>query len=303
MPKLIYYILGLIAIILVASCATQTNILPKQELPSAKSQQRGMKPEIGGSNLVDTTYRNSWALLIGINKYPQLPAQYQLNYAVNDVEALREILVKQYNFPAANVFTLWDEQATLPRIKAVMSRLTDPQQVKFEDRVLVYFSGHGQTVLLPTGGEIGYLLPYDAAIDIDDVENPSLYYSTCLGMDELKRLSTLITAKHVLFLMDSCYSGLAVSSRGGLEPSVPDYLSKVASLRSRQIITAGLKGDKSYEDPNWGHGAFTYKLLEGLQTGVADGNSDGIITGMELATYLRNVVPAISPNQTPQYGY
>ncbi len=253
--------------------------------------------------LLETTYRSSWALLIGINKYPNLPIKYQLRYAVNDVNALKKVLIEQYGFPESNIITLIDEQATRQNIIESMGQLTDRKKVDTKDRIIFYFSGHGQTVALDDGGEMGYLLPYDANVDMDNVSNPYPYYTTCIGMDELKRLSRLIPAKHVLFLIDSCYSGLAVSGRGGLVPTTANYIGKVATLKARQIITAGLKGDISYEDPDWGHGAFTYKLLEALQTGVADNDGDGIITGLELASHLRNVVPNISSTQTPNYGY
>jgi len=265
--------------------------------------QRGMQVPGKNAILPESPYRTSWALLIGINKYKHLPADYQLNYAVNDVKALKEILIERYQFPESNIITLIDDQATQQRIKSAMGQLADLNKIKKDDRVLIYFSGHGQTVPLQDGGEMGYIIPYDANVDISNADNPSAYFTTCLGMDELRRLSLLIPAKHVLFLMDACYSGLAVSNRSGLKPTLPSYLSKIASLKSRQIITAGMKGDKSYENPDWGHGAFTYKLLEALRTGAADENSDGVITGIELATHLRNVVPNISPNQTPQYGY
>ncbi len=36
---------------------------------------------------------NSWALLIGVNQYKHFPSHLQLNYAVNDVEALQRLLI------------------------------------------------------------------------------------------------------------------------------------------------------------------------------------------------------------------
>ena len=70
----------------------------------------------------------------------------------------------------------------------------------------------------------------------------------------------------------------------------------------RQVITGGRKGEEVIENPDWGHGAFTYKLLEALRTGASDWNADGATTGAELATYLKNVVPNIA-DQSPQSGY
>lgn len=50
-------------------------------------------------------------------------------------------------------------------------------------------------------GEVGYLVPYDA--DMAD-------YSTFIRWDELTRNAELVRAKHILFVMDACYGGLAV---------------------------------------------------------------------------------------------
>jgi len=134
--------------------------------------------------------------------------------------------------------------------------------------------------------------------------NRGKYFATCLGMDRLHDLADTISAKHVLFLVDACYSGLAASSRSIYQPIGPNYLRKMAQLRVRQIITAGRKDEKSFENPQWGHGAFTFKLLEALEKGAADRNDDGVITGSELGKYLEDVVPALTgDNQTPQFRY
>lgn len=268
------------------------------------SAQKGMLPVINKDvNLPEEIYHNKWALLIGINKYPNLPVQYQLQYADNDVKELKKVLLEQYEFLESNIVTLINEQATYQGIKEKFAQLSDTNKVNSNDCVLIYFSGHGQTVPLPRGGDMGFIIPYDAKVDMSNISNPSTYYATCLGMDELKRLARMIPAKHVMFLVDACYSGLAIISRGGFQTSIPGYLRKVASVPVQQIITAGMKNDVSSESPEWGHGAFTYKLLEALNTGVADENDDGITTGLELAAHLRNMVPNISPKQTPQYGY
>jgi formylglycine-generating enzyme len=266
--------------------------------------QKGMRTLIGIDGVLpEEPYRSKWALLIGINKYPNLPVKYQLQYAENDVKELKKVLLEQYQFPESNIITLINEQATYQGIKEKFAQLSDTNKVDPNDCVLIYFSGHGQTVPKPRGGDMGFLIPYDAKVDMNNVSSPSSYYATCLGMDELKRLASMIPAKHVMFLVDACYSGLTVANRGGLQTSIPGYLKKVASVSVQQVITAGGKGDMSSESPEWGHGAFTYKLLEALRTGVADGNDDGVTTGMELAAHLKNVVPNISPNQTPTYGY
>ena len=246
-------------------------------------------------------YRTSWALLVGVNKYPHLPPKFQLNYAVNDVEVLAKLLIERFEFPKDNITILKDEQANQKNILDQLSDLANTQKIGKNDRVLVFFSGHGQTLPLPSGGEMGFLIPHDAEVDLSDVKNPAQYYKSCIGMDELNRRSLAIPAKHLLFIVDACYSGLAADFQRGLDLETPGFLQKVAKLPVRQIITAGLKGEQVIEKPQWGHGAFTYKLLEALRTGASDWNNDSVTTSDELATYLRNVVPKIAP-QTPHHG-
>ena len=99
----------------------------------------------------DDIYDNSWALIIGIDKYQNVQP---LNYAVKDAESIQGILVNTFNFPENNITLLKNEQATKQNILKSFSDIT--KNAKEKDRVLIFFSGHSATVDLPDGGEIGY---------------------------------------------------------------------------------------------------------------------------------------------------
>ena len=141
-------------------------------------------------------YDNSYALIIGINKYENVQ---NLNYAVKDAVSIQHILVNSFDFPAENTILLTDEKATKTSILQEFSNIT--KKAGDNDRVLIFFAGHGQTQDLPSGGEMGYLIPVDG-----DIAN--LYISS-IGMDEFKRLSLMSKAKHLLYLVDACYGGIA----------------------------------------------------------------------------------------------
>ena len=52
-----------------------------------------------------------------------------------------------------------------------------------------------------------------------------------------------------------------------------------------------------------GHSVFTYYLINGLTTGAADLNGDGIITSSEIEAYVAPRVTAeTNSSQTPEYG-
>ena len=239
----------------------------------------------------DDIYDNSWALIIGINKYENVQ---KLNYAVDDAESIKDILINSFDFPEENVSLLINEEATKQNIIKSFSKIT--KDAEANDRVIVFFAGHGETMDLPGGGEKGYLIPVEG--DSKDL------YVTAIPMDELNQISLMSKAKHMLYLVDACYGGIAAVGSRGLSPNKSsNFINKVAKFQSRQVITAGGRGEKVIEKAEWGHSAFTLNIIRGLQDGAADMNYDGYITANELGMFLSNRVSIDSQNQqTPQYG-
>jgi tetratricopeptide (TPR) repeat protein len=230
-------------------------------------------------------YERSFAVVIGINSYEKWPV---LEFAVNDARAIRKTL-SETGFD--DVTTLFDGEATQRRILSELFH-TLPQKVGQNDRVLFYFAGHGQTEELPGGGKRGYIIPVDAEADA--------YASSAISMDQIRSLSSRIPAKHILYVMDSCYSGLGLSRAYGLAVDAGGYLKKVSAMRAVQIVTAGGKGEQVQERA--GHGLFTTYFLRAIN-GEADINGDNIVTGMELGAYLRpSVSDASHQQQTPLFG-
>ena len=157
---------------------------------------------------------------------------------------------------------------------------------------LFFFAGHGET---RTGsrGEIGFLVPYDA--DSSDL-------STFIRWDELTRNSELIRAKHMFFIMDACYGGLALSRN--IQSGSARFLKDMLLRYSRQVLTAG-KANEIVADsggPIPGHSVFTGHLIEGICGKAA--TPDGIITASGLMAYVYGkVANDINSRQTPHYGH
>jgi tetratricopeptide (TPR) repeat protein len=230
-------------------------------------------------------YTRSFAVVIGINNYTKWPA---LEFAVRDAKALQKKL-QESGFD--EIITLLDKEATQRRILTVLG-FELPGKVGREDRVVFFFAGHGQTEDTPGGGKKGYIIPVDA-----DLSN---YAGTAVSMEQIKELSNLIPAKHILFAMDSCYSGIGLVRSMGPDPGLGGYLRKVASMRTVQMVTAGGQGEQVLEKE--GHGLFTRFFLRAIE-GEADVNKDGVVTGTELGAYLRPQVSIASNNaQTPLFG-
>ena len=241
-------------------------------------------------------YDNSYALIIGISEYDALnPNQsyLNLNYGASDAEAIQNLLISQFNFPAKNTILLINEEATKHNIVQSFSDII--KKAKRNDRVLIYFAMQGMTMDMPDGGELGYLIPVDG--EIDDL------YMTSIAMSELKNIALMSKAKHILYLADACYGGIASFSSRGLTKSTPKYIEKITKEKSRQIITAGRRGEQVIEKSEWGHSAFSLNLIRGLMDGRADLNDDGYITANELGMYIKEKVVIDSEfHQTPQSG-
>ncbi len=233
-----------------------------------------------------TLYRESWAVIIGIDNYLKWP---KLHYAVNDANGVKEILQRKYHFRPDHIMTLLNEEATREKILSVLGdTLSNPKEVFHDDRVLVFFAGHGVTRKLPSGRDLGYIVPFDA-----DLEN---FQGQSISMTNFQDISESIPAKHVFFVMDSCYSGLALT-RG---QAANNYIREVSRRTARQMLTAGGANEEVADNGPNGHSVFTWTMLQGLE-GRADLNSDGYISAAELASYVGPSVSALS-HQTPAFG-
>jgi len=239
-----------------------------------------------GARAVPTTgYREGWALVVGIDDYPKMP---KLQYATGDAEAIRQTLVERFGFAKDKVILLKNQEATRTGILGVLNGRFAKEDVKRDDRILVFFAGHGTTRKLSSGRDLGYLVPWDG--------DPNDTASTSISMTELQDLGEALPAKHVFFIIDACYSGLGLT-RGA--PS-QNFLKENARRLGRQMLTAGGADQVVADGGPGGHSIFTWTLLQAL-AGKADLNGDGFITGTELAAYLSPAVASVS-RQTPAFG-
>src|SRR5688500_6833136 len=73
----------------------ERNARPADGPPAADAQRVGYQEG----------YNNSWALVVGVNEYENLP---RLNYAVNDAEAVAALLKDEFGFKPERTFLLRD---------------------------------------------------------------------------------------------------------------------------------------------------------------------------------------------------
>ncbi len=235
-------------------------------------------------------YRQSWAVIVGINDYQHWP---KLRYAVNDAAAVEETLVTRFGFKRENIRKLLNSDATRERIMEVLGdEFTDSKKIQREDRVFFFFAGHGATRTFDDGRQLGFIVPVDA--------DESNYYATAISMTALREAADLIPAKHIYFVMDSCYSGLALTRGAGAFARDRSYLEEITRRTARQILTAGGADQLVSDEGPDGHSVFTWALLQGLQ-GQADLDGNGVITASELGAYISPIVSQFA-KQTPTVG-
>nr|MBI3613180.1 caspase family protein [Nitrospirota bacterium] len=217
----------------------------------------------------------AYAVVIGIDSYQKIGS---LRYAVADAKAMAQTL-KQRGY---EVTELYNERATRRAIESEL-RTKLPRKVGEQDRVLIFYAGHGQDEKVKGGKAMGYLLPVD-------VEQEELA-ATGVSMGTVRELADALPAKHVLFLLDVCFGGIAGTLTRGAPPAVTEaYLKQITRERGRHVITAGAADQEVIESAQWGHSVFTYFLLKGLNEGLADQDDNGVITSQELYTYLESRV-------------
>jgi tetratricopeptide (TPR) repeat protein len=227
----------------------------------------------------------SYALVVGIAKYQNLSDQQQLHYSERDAEAIYSILISPEggNFHAENVHRLIGSKATLANLRYELEQWL-PSVAKADDRVLIYFAGHG---FVYQGR--AYLSPYD--ISLKDIAGTGYPMDALGGV-----IGGKIQAKSKILLTDACHSG-------AIRPEDSQSMNRalIDLQKSLFSLSASRDREQSFESLDWGggHGIFTYYVVKGLE-GEADENGDGIVTADELQDYVyRNVREATGGRQNP----
>jgi hypothetical protein len=278
---LLLFLLGLIGAAQSVPADEIDDILDPAELAAGEVyRKQGGKSwgEIFGSYFAERPFARSFALIIGVNRYdsdwPQLDATR------GDPARMRQLLVDQEGFDL--VVTLENERATKERIDILM-RDVFPGLLEPDDRFLFYFSGHGTQREIRGVGLTGYL----------PLTKSGRVYGRMISMAELREWDRGIApVKQVLFLLDSCFSGIA-----GLQPMGEERNLGVERLADygHHLVTAGTADEQTIAGGAWGGSIFTDSLLRGAQ-GSADSGSeiprDGVVSLFELKDYVGKRVAA-----------
>lgn len=182
------------------------------------------------------------ALLVGVADYGS--PRHNLEGPVNDVLALRDVLVRRWGVPAGNVQTLTDAQATRANILRALQGLQ--ARTAAGDEIVVFFSGHGTSSLdasqvAPMPDGTGAFIPYGLDASTPQAAEAGLL----IGRRDLLPLYRALDegGRRLWIISDSCFSGNQARSAGQTAqaltpkylalPTAPEIISQQDYLRQR----------------------------------------------------------------------
>ncbi len=226
------------------------------------------------------TQRNAYALVVGIEKYRDVPAAAG---ARADAEDFARVVELTLGVPPPQIHKIFDERATKTDVENELEwiKLNVPKG----GRVFFYYSGHGAPGAKSSGNsrvETPYLVPYDG-------KSTSLA-KTGLPLSQILETLKRSSAKEVFAFLDSCFSGnegFRSPPSAGTHPVVPVELTPPVNA----VVYAASKSDQTAGPDSTGQrGLFTKYLIEALGSAKAEYNGDRNITFKELKDWVNNRV-------------
>jgi uncharacterized RDD family membrane protein YckC len=236
-----------------------------------------------GDGAVDGTRS---ALIVASDDYTD-PGLRRLRAPASDAQALAGVL-RDPGIGSFEVRTLLNEPAH--EVNLAVEEFFDDRRP--DDLLLLHFSCHG---VKDEGGEL-----YFAAANT----RLRRLGATAVAAEFVNRRMSRSRSRRVVLLLDCCYAGAferGMTARAGTGMAIEEQFGG----RGRAVITASsameyaFEGDQLADTQELAPSVFTSALVEGLETGEADRDQDGMVALDELYDYIHDKVQAATPNQTP----
>src|SRR5262245_38763560 len=229
---------------------------------------------------------NRSALIVASDNYTD-PGLQRLRAPASDAQALAGVL-RDPDIGGFGVRTLLNEPAHEVAL-AVEEFFADRRP---DDLLLLHFSCHG---VKDEGGELYFAAANTILRRLAATAVPAEFVNRRMGRSRSRR---------VVLLLDCCYAGAferGMTARAGAGMDIEEQFGG----RGRAVITASsameyaFEGDELADGREQAPSVFTSALVEGLETGEADRDQDGLVALDELYDYVYERVRAVTPNQTP----
>ncbi len=246
------------------------------ELARPKAQPSGKTPVAAAGDLRPALY----VLAIGVSKYKN--AAIQLAYAAKDANDFSNVLKTQENqlYRKVEVKLLTDAGAKRDDILDGLEWIR--REMTARDVGVVFMAGHG----INDNDGVYYFLPQDT--DPDRLKRTGVIFT------EIRNTMAALPGK-VLFFVDTCHSGNVLGTgRRALGTDLTAIVNELSSAENGVVVFAASTGrQSSQESPEWGNGAFTRAVVEGM-SGKADVGRTGRVTHKMLDLYVSERVKALT---------
>lgn len=245
---------------------------------------------VKGCGVAGETPSRFYSLCVGM-RYPG--SKDALRFTTDDVRKVAEAFRRTSGYApdSCRVEVLVDDDPALPKPRpaAILRTLTElAGAATHDDRLVFYFSGHGilddegRSVLVCGNG------PDDTA--------------GLLRLSEIREALEKSRSKDKLVIVDACHSGGKSTSADAITPdSVALALGQTVAGKGESaakepvawLVSCGAN-EKSWEDPDAGHGLFTRFFLEAIGdlAEIADIDYDGMLSLPEIHMHVTNGIAA-----------
>jgi len=241
---------------------------------------------------------------IGVSKFEN--EERNLKFATKDAKDLVAKFESSDYFGTVHTEALFDEVATKENVFKASKFLN---KAKIDDQVIIYVSSHGL---------LDDQLDYYLAMHDVDFNNPQ---AKGLPYDAINTMMDGMDCRNRLIMIDACHSGevdkdeavtrssiamtntnvkmnqksgaTLVRPKAGLKNSftyMKTLFGDVSKGTGATVISAAGGYEFALESEDWSNGVFTYAILEGLTSGEADRNHDGLVHVSELKDYVTTQV-------------
>lgn len=224
-----------------------------------------------------------FVLTVGVSAYQR--QQYRLRLAAKDAADFGRAIQAQHGklYREVVVRALLDQQATRANVLAALGWLA--RAGGKGDTFMVFMAGHGVT----SAAGSYHFLPVDARHE--DLAG------TAVTDRELRNALRQVPGRTLLFI-DTCHAGAVLGATSGRNSELARFVNEMSD--NGVVVFAASSGrQESLEHDDWGNGAFTSALLEGLG-GKADPFRAGRVTYKGLDYFVSEEVQRLTQGrQTP----
>ncbi|MCC5605845.1 caspase family protein [Nostoc sp. CHAB 5834] len=226
------------------------------------------------------------ALLIGVSEYE--PGLTPLPATINDVMAMEKVLDNSEIGGFDKVTPLINPQQHEMAL-AIETLFAGRQK---DDLVLLFFSGHG------IKDESGKL--YFATRNTLKNEKGGLVQATTVAASFVQDIMrTKDRSKRQVVILDCCFSGAFAEDMLVKDDGSVGVMNQLGG-EGRAVLTSSTSTQYSFEQKESNLSIYTRYLVEGIETGAADINDNGVITVDELHEYAKKKVREAAPTMSPE---